>query len=317
MTMGEKDGTMPISDASTPVVAVVGLGNMGRGIAATLARTGRRVLGVDPQVTEVPVGVSPVSLSDAVREAETVVLSLPSSDVVEQVLEAGGLTSTRLAPHMIIDTSTADPIISRRLAADLRRHGHSYLDAPVSGGPRGAAEGALTMFLGGAEEDCRAAAAVLDALTGQVTHVGGPGAGATAKLVNNMLVAVHLQAGGEALRLIQAAELDPHRVLGAVNAASGRSAVTEINLPQWVLTGSFDSGFPVGLMSRDIHLAVEAAESWDIEMPLAARSAAAWARLSEADPRMDFNRMAAQPPRPVAPAAAAEQNEKEGRSSQL
>lgn len=289
---------------SDDVVAVIGLGNMGRGMAATLATARGTVLGVDPQVTHTADGVELVSLQEAMTQAQTLVLSLPSSQIVEQVLDAGGLTTPGVAPRVVIDTSTADPLMSRRLASRLRDQGHKYLDAPVSGGPSGARNGALTMFLGGHEEDCAAAEPVVQLLTHQVTHVGGPGAGATAKLVNNMLVAMHLQAAGEALALIDAADLDPHRVLAAVNAASGRSAVTEANIPTWVLTGSFDSGFPTGLMSRDIDLAVTAAEAWDIEMPLARESAAAWAQLSRSDPQKDFNYMAVR--QPILPQAAAE-----------
>lgn len=274
-------------------VAVVGLGNMGSGIAATLTQHGVHTLGVDPQVSDGGLsGIEPASLEDAVARAETLVLSLPGSAVVEEVLSAAGLTRQGAAPRLVIDTSTADPQATRSLAEQLQHAGHAMVDAPVSGGPAGAASGQLTVFLGGQDHAVEKAAPILEIIAGRFTHVGGPGAGAVAKLVNNMLVAVHLHAAGEALSLIEAAGLAPHRVLDAINAGSGRSAVTEDNLPRWVLSGTFDSGFSAGLMSRDISLVLQAASGLELEMPLAERSAQAWKQLSDHDPSADFNRMA-------------------------
>ncbi|WP_205857542.1 NAD(P)-dependent oxidoreductase [Phytoactinopolyspora endophytica] len=278
-------------------VAVVGLGNMGAGIARTLARAGYHVLGVDPSPdapARIGADLPVVDLHQALRRAATLVLSLPGSPQVEKVLlGTGGLTDTDVPHRLVIDTSTSDPLSSRRIAQRLADGGNSYVDAPVSGGPSGAAQGTLTMFLGGEDDAVAEAKGVLDVIAAHVVRVGGPGAGHVAKLINNLLCATHLQIAGEALRIARAAGLDPERVVGAVNAASGRSAVTEVNLARWVLPGTFDSGFTLGLMARDVALATEVARALQVDTPLVEDVSQTWQETRDrlgAD--ADFNRMA-------------------------
>ncbi|GAA1194855.1 NAD(P)-dependent oxidoreductase [Prauserella alba] len=275
-------------------VAVIGLGNMGAGIARTLAQAGRSVLGVDPApeaAARVDDLLPVVDLDTAVAGAGVLVLSLPGSEQVEQLVDR--VLDADVAHRLVIDTSTSSPVSTRVLAQRLAHHGHGLLDAPVSGGPAGAWNGALTVFLGGHDDAIAEAQPVFDAIAQRVVRVGGPGAGNVAKLVNNLLCATHLQIAGEAIRLAEAADIDPAQVVQAVNAASGRSAVTEVNLPRWVLPETFDSGFPLGLMARDVALATETAHSLGAPSPLADVVSAAWQdtrdRLGSAE---DFNRMA-------------------------
>ena len=188
-------------------VGVVGLGNMGLGMAATLARAGFQVIGtdIDPgrraAVEAAGVGFRD-SLAEVLGKADALVFSLPFARDVEAVVTApGGLLQRTDRKVVVIDTSTSDPGTSRRLAAKLAAAGHGLLDAPVSGGPSGAAEGTLTMMIGGAEADLVAVKPVIDALSAKAVHVGPSGAGNIAKLVNNMLVAAHLVTTGEAMRL--------------------------------------------------------------------------------------------------------------------
>lgn len=278
---------------SRDAVAVVGLGQMGIGIAASYARAGRTVLGVDPASgPEVP-GMTRVDLAHAFEHAETVVLSLPGSEQVRHVLVgSGGLATTDVSGRLVIDTSTSDPSGTRELAVELSRGGHVLVDAPVSGGPAGAREGALTVFLGCPASHVDAVREQLDPIAAHVSHVGDVGAGNTAKLVNNLLVGTHLAAAREAWRIALADGLDPARLFEVVNKASGRSAVTEVNLPRWVLNEAYDSGFPVRLMARDVALAVQVAEHSGARVPLARASAQEWTRLLEiTGPDADFNRM--------------------------
>jgi len=275
-------------------VAVIGLGNMGAGIARTLAHAGYSVLGVDPApaaAERVADRVSVVDMDTAFDKASVLVLSLPGSDQVEQV--AREVLASGLGHRLVIDTSTSSPVSTRALAAELAEHGHSLVDAPVSGGPQGAWDGALTVFLGGHRDAVAEAGEVLDAIAQRVVHVGDPGAGNVAKLVNNLLCATHLQIAGETLRLAEAAGIDPARMLDAVNGASGRSAVTEVNLPRWVLSETFNSGFPLGLMARDVTLATETARALGSASPLADVVADSWRRTrDELGATEDFNRMA-------------------------
>ncbi|QFG68491.1 NAD(P)-dependent oxidoreductase [Ornithinimicrobium pratense] len=270
-------------------VAVVGLGQMGSGMASSLVRAGHTVLGVDPGPPSTPEGVDRTELAGALQQADVVVLSLPGGDQVEQVVEQVRAVHT---PKLVIDTSTCDPTDTRRRAQLLADTGHVLADAPVSGGPSGALAGELTVFLGCAEEHLERVRRALEPLAGRVTHVGDVGAGHTAKLVNNLLCGIHLSASRTLLEVGERSGIDPARLLEAVNAASGRSGVTEVNLPRWVLSGTFDSGFPVGLMARDVDLAATVAQELGASSPVVRAAREMWAQLrDEVGPQEDFNRM--------------------------
>lgn len=280
-------------------VGVVGLGNMGLGIGAALRRSGFAVLGhdINPDrrgpAEAAGIGFRP-ALPDVLRGADALVFSLPYAADVEAVVTApGGLLERSDRRVVVIDTSTSDPGTSRRLAARLAQAGHALLDAPVSGGPSGAASGALTMMIGGAAEDLAAVRPVLEAMATKLVHVGPSGAGNIAKLVNNMLVAAHLVTTGEAMRLSEAAGLSAEDALKVVNAATGRSAISEVMFPRWILPGSFDSGFSAGLMRKDMRLALELAEASGLTLPLSAHAGRIWAASRDLIPDSeDFTRMA-------------------------
>jgi 3-hydroxyisobutyrate dehydrogenase len=265
-------------------VGVVGLGRMGAAMAARLAATSAEVAGfdLDPGKGGLP------RPEDAA--APVVILSLPDGAAV-------GAALARLLPALpagavILDTSTISPLAARENAAQAAAAGLGYLDAPVSGGPAGAAAGTLTVMLGGEAEALDRARPVLDRIAGRVVHVGASGAGQVAKLVNNLLVATHLAVAGEALRIGAAAGVDPAALLPVVNAASGRSAVTEVNLPRWILSGSFDSGFSAGLMRKDVRLAMDLARAVGAEPAACGRAAALWEEVA-VDDAEDFNRLTA------------------------
>jgi 3-hydroxyisobutyrate dehydrogenase len=280
-------------------VGVVGLGNMGLGMAATLVRAGFAVIGTDlNEGRREPAAAAGVrfeaSLAAVLHGADALVFSLPYARDVEAVATApGGLLERRDRKVIVIDTSTSDPGTSRRLAARLAEAGHGLLDAPVSGGPAGAAAGTMTMMIGGSEEDLALVQPVVAAMSGTAIHVGPSGAGNIAKLVNNMLVAAHLITTGEAMRLSEAAGLPAEATLKVVNAATGRSAVSEAMYPRWVLPGSFDSGFSAGLMRKDVGLAADLARDTGTRLPLSAEIARIWRetrdRVADTD---DFTRMA-------------------------
>ena len=270
-------------------IAVVGLGQMGGGIAASLARTGAEVLGVDPQAPQTPDGVTRTELVDAVERADVLVLSLPGGAQVDQVV-AGVLEAP--APRLVIDTSTCAPDETRARAQRLGEKRHTLVDAPVSGGSSGAWAGELTVFLGCPDSELDHVRSVLQPLASRINHVGDVGAGHTAKLLNNLLCGIHLCAARTLMGVSQETGVDPEALLSAINTASGRSAVTEVNLPRWVLSESFDSGFPVGLMARDVDLATELAEKAGAASPLVVATAQMWQDLGEQVGRdEDFNRM--------------------------
>lgn len=280
-------------------IGVVGLGNMGLGMAASLARAGFETVGHDvSEARRAAVEAAGVtfaaSLAEVLTTADALVFSLPFAKDVEAVATApGALLARRDRRVVVIDTSTSDPGTTRRLAARLAEAGHGLLDAPVSGGPSGAATGSLTMMIGGTVEDYALAQPVIEALSAKAVHVGPSGAGNIAKLVNNMLVAAHLVTTGEALRLAEAAGLPAADALQVVNAATGRSAISEAMVPRWILPATFDSGFSAGLMRKDVRLALEMARDVGIDLPLSAHAERIWAesrgRIADTD---DFTHMA-------------------------
>lgn len=267
----------------TPRIGVIGLGAMGLGMATTLAARGFQVAGFDLSAARrdaaAAAGIRPAAtVADAFEGASHLVFSLPTAADVSSVLEPhvdrlGGGTGSRV---IVIDTSTSEPDVSRALSAKLDAAGHGFLDAPVSGGPAGAASGKLTMMIGGADGDLALARPVIEAMAAKILHVGPSGAGNVAKLVNNLLVAAHMLTTGEGLRLAAAAGVEPEAVLRAVNAASGKSFLSEVHFPTWIMSERFDSGFSMGLMRKDVRLAGEMADGFGVEMPLSHSVRAIW-----------------------------------------
>ena len=273
-----------MSDTQPLRTGIIGLGAMGIGMAQNLAAKGFDVAAFDLSETalsraaDAGATVMP-SAADVFDAADLIVLSLPAAHHVEAVIvEATG--AGHLAPdavsRIVIDTSTSEAAVSRRLAATLDAAGHGFIDAPVSGGPAGAAAGTLAMMLGGAEAHVMRARPVLEALGDKIIHVGPSGAGNVAKLVNNMLVASHMITTLEAIKLAEASGVAAEDALRVVNSATGRSAISEIHYPNWVLTRSFDSGFSTGLMRKDVRLALEMADAQGCAMPLACLVAELW-----------------------------------------
>lgn len=287
-----------MSEADMITVGVVGLGNMGLGMARVLAGKGCRVIGCDTSAERsklaADAGVATAPLVEVAARCSVVILSLPLAKHVEAVTAAlvGGLSPGAV----IVDTSTSEVDVSRGLARVCCAKGIGFLDAPVSGGPAGANAGTLTMMIGGDAAHLAAARPVLDRIATKVLHVGPSGAGNVAKLVNNLLVAAHLLTVSEGMRLAEAAGVPAGDVLAVVNAASGRSAISEVNYPRWIHSGTFDSGFTMGLMRKDVRLAAELANSAGVALPMSELAAAIWAQSREtlADGE-DFNRIVEQP----------------------
>ncbi|WP_136685113.1 NAD(P)-dependent oxidoreductase [Falsirhodobacter xinxiangensis] len=275
-------------------VGVVGLGAMGLGMAASAARAGFRTLGYDLTPARADLareaGVEPVATLDEVFAADRIVFSLPTAQDVAGVVERMATALEGRARVVIIDTSTSEPQVTRALAERLAAMGHGFLDAPVSGGPAGAAKGALTMMIGGTPEDLADAQPVIDALSAKAIHVGESGAGNVAKLVNNLLCAAHMVTTAEGLRLAEAAGISAQSTLNVLNAASGRSMLSEVHFPTWVMNEGFDSGFTMALMQKDVRLARKLAKDTGTDIPLTEKAAQLWAD-APFGPAEDFTRM--------------------------
>ena len=279
-------------------IGVIGLGNMGRGMALSLQRGGFTVVGSDASAgTRARLAADGVPVVESIQEvmaqADAVILSLPTAAIVAQVVAGpDGLLGHAKAGVLVVDTSTSHPETTRRLAAQLATVGMPLIDAPVSGGPKGAIGGTMTMVIGGAEADVARAEPVLAAMSAKRVHVGAVGAGHVAKIANNLLCAAHLAIAGEVTRMAEQAGVPTERLLKGINAGSGRSFVTEHNFPTWVTSGAFDSGFTMKLMRKDVGLSQDLIAALGIDLPLSRKVAELWSDSARtiADDE-DFNRI--------------------------
>ena len=279
-------------------VGLIGLGNMGRGMALTLKRNGFEVVGTDvaPATREslAKEGISVrETIGEVVSECDLVILSLPTAAIVEQVVSGpNGILANAKPGLLVVDTSTSHPETTRRLARALNAAGMSMLDAPVSGGPKGAITATMAMVIGGAKEDLERAEPILAAMTAKRVHVGDIGAGHVAKIANNLFAAAHLLIAGEVTRMAAKAGVPTEQLLQGINAGSGRSFITEHSYPTWIMNGQFDSGITMKLMRKDVRLSQELISALAIDLPMSAKVAELWALSAQSiSDDEDFNRI--------------------------
>lgn len=279
-------------------IGVIGLGNMGSGMALSLQRGGFAVVGTDAsEQTRRRLAHEGIEVVDSIAavaaRAGVIILSLPTAAIVTQVVNGPrGLLGHARKGTLIVDTSTSHPETTRQLARQLKDAGISLLDAPVSGGPTGAITGQLTMVIGGSDADVARAEPVLRAMSAKRVHIGEVGAGHLAKIANNLILAVHLLAAGEVARLAGRVGVPTERLLEGINAGSARSGVTEVNFPTWILNGAFNSGFTMKLMRKDVRLAAELIAHTGLALPLSAEAIRLWNLSAETiDDEEDFNRI--------------------------
>jgi len=253
------------ADAPLPVVGFVGVGSIGRPMCLNVARAGFPVAAYDasPEARDrfagTPVEVAG-SLPELAWKAKVCVLSLPNSDVVEEVvLGEGGLLEELSEGDVVIDTSSSRPSSTREISGRLAAKGIGMLDAPVSGGGLRAEKRDLTVMVGGEAGILEEHRAVLEAFGSQILHAGTSGAGHMAKALNNLLAATTMASAAEAVLLGERAGLDPGALVEIINASSGRSASTEVKFPRYVLNGEFDDGFAISLMNKDLGIALDTA----------------------------------------------------------
>jgi len=278
-----KSAKTPEVSMAQNTVGIVGLGHMGAGMAQTLLRHGYTVLGIDvgakQQHAARAMGVHVVAdVAALCRQTNVILLSLPMAKHVQQVIAgSGGITEHAQAQTLIIDTSTSEPEVTRSLATLLAPAGHQLLDCPVSGGPAGAVAGSMVMLVGGEETAFKRAGPYLEVLSSKVVYMGASGNGHAAKLVNNLLCAAHLVTTAEAVALGTKAGLNAQDLIAGLNAGSGRSAVSEVNFPRWILNDAFDSGFTMQLMRKDVGLAQNLMHDMGLHLAMSEQVAQIWA----------------------------------------
>jgi len=274
-------------------IGLIGCGNMGGAMAVHLAGSAHAPLCFDPDpqsLARVAAGGCQVAASqlEVAAACDLIILSLPTADIVRGVMEA---ITPHVAPgSVVIDTSTSEPGTTRDMNRLAKENGFSFVDAPVSGGPAAAGTGTMTMLIGGDDDAVLTAQPVLDLLGSKIVRVGPSGSGHAAKIANNLLCAANLVLVSEMVRLGVAAGVKAEDLLEGINAGSGRSGVSEVNFPRWILDESFDSGFTMGLMRKDVKLAIDLAAEQGMRLPASEAIADIWNRSrSEIADDADFN----------------------------
>ena len=274
-------------------IGLIGCGNMGGGMVRQLLAASQNPICFDPnddtlgQIREAGARTAQ-SAAELAEATKIIILSLPKASVVEAVMSE--IAALIQPGTVILDTSTSEPATSQRMATLGDRHGFSFVDGPVSGGPAAANAGTMTMLLGGTPAAIEILRPVLDIITAKTVIVGGSGAGHAAKIANNMLCAANLVLVAEAIRLCEASGVSAGDLLEGINAGSGRSGVSEVNFPKWILNDAFDSGFTMGLMRKDVGLALDLAKSSGVDLSGFANIADIWINRSDDVPDSgDFN----------------------------
>ena len=272
-------------------IGFAGLGNMGEPMVRRLAAAGYSVLAYDVSAParDRLAGTARVTvtstLAEIAKNTDVVILMLPDSGVVEQVLLEDGLLDRIAPPALVVDMSSSEPARTRALAERAAQAGITLIDAPVSGGVVGARAGSLTIMTGGPAEALETLRPLLGVLGSKVVHAGSaPGSGHAVKALNNLMSAAHLLASSEAILAGQAFGLDPAVVVDIVNGSSGRSGSTETKWPRYILPATFDSGFSMRLMVKDMKIALQLAEAAGVPASLSHAAVDTWSRATDQMP---------------------------------
>jgi len=254
----------------------IGVGMMGKPMAKNLLKAGYEltVLDVNTAAVEELVGEGAVRAGNPVEvmsQCEAVITMLPGSADVEQVvLGAQGLLSAIRDEHLVIDMSTIDPMVSKRLALEIDAAGGQMIDAPVSGGEIGAINGTLTIMIGGPATVLDRCREVLAVMGNKLIHAGNEaGMGGKVKLVNNMITGISMIATSEAFLTGLKAGLSMETIVEVVGTSSGNTWVLQNHFPNTVLKNQHEPGFMLDLMYKDVGLALALADDVGVPVPVA------------------------------------------------
>jgi 3-hydroxyisobutyrate dehydrogenase len=261
----------------TQTVGFIGVGNMGWPMAACLVKAGFTVNVRDSRkeiadnfVQQVG-GFAPDTLRQLAETSDVIVTMLPTSVIVEHVLTSGddNVFSGLKPGTIIIEMSSGVPLVTQRLAEQVAALGGVLIDGPVSGGVPRAKTGQLAIMVGGDDAAIEQAKPVLEAM-GSILKTGGVGSGQAMKALNNLVSAGGFLIGIEALLIGQRFGLDPAVMTDVLNAATGMNNSTQKKFRQYVLSRKFDAGFTMGLLAKDLSIALQVARDTSTAAPLSA-----------------------------------------------
>lgn len=255
-------------------IGFIGLGIMGAPMAGHLIAAGHSLFlksrrGV-PEALLAAGGTACATAAEVAERADTIILMLPDTPDVEQVLFGAGGVAEGLSPgKTVIDMSSIAPLATKDFAARIAERGGAYLDAPVSGGEVGARNAALSIMVGGEAETFARAEPLFAAMGKTVTHVGPVGSGQVAKVANQIIVALTIEAVAEGLLFASKAGADPAKVRQAITGGLATSRILELHGAR-MIERTFDPGFRIGLHQKDLNLALDNARTLGLSLPATA-----------------------------------------------
>ena len=266
-------------------IGFIGIGNMGRPMAANVAKAGHAVTVFDLDAARAASFVrehgaaAAANIGEVGREREIIVTMLPTgADVRAVLMEMDGGLAGHLGPGtVVVDMSSSEPVGTRELGAELAAHDIVLIDAPVSGGVPGAEAGTLTIMIGGENEDAIGRATpVLEAMGGNLFRTGPLGSGHAMKALNNYVAAAGFTAAAEAMLVGGKFGLDPATMIDIINVSTGRNFNTEHPIKDHVLPGTFATGFGLSLMAKDVGIAGDLAKQIGVDAPVATLIQTLW-----------------------------------------
>jgi len=258
-------------------IGFIGLGIMGKPMARNLVKAGYELVAhnrsrgaVDELVSESPAIMVAGSPAEVAQRSRIIVTMLPDSPDVRAVVFGQDGLLPHLAPgSLLVDMSTIAPATAIEINAALLERGASALDAPVSGGDRGAIAGTLSIMVGGSSDDFERALPLFQAMGKTIVHVGGPGAGQTVKACNQVVVAITYAAVSEALVLGAKAGVDPAKIVQVLSGGLASSRVLEMRGPT-MLEHNFQPGFRINLHRKDLAIALATGKEQQVPLPVTA-----------------------------------------------
>jgi 3-hydroxyisobutyrate dehydrogenase-like beta-hydroxyacid dehydrogenase len=283
-------------------VGFIGLGNMGTPMATRLVEAGYQLVVFDTRDDVVAPFVErgakrASSAADVGAQAETVLVSLPTPDIVQKVVAQvaeGGTVKT------VVDLTTTGPKVGAQVAAEMKGRGITFVDCPVSGGVGGAKAGTLAVMVSCPRETFDRLEPMLKNI-GKVFFIGeAPGSAQMMKLCNNLMSAAAMAISAEAITAGVKAGIDPAVMVDVINVSSGMNTATTQKFPKSILNRRFDYGFATGLMFKDVRLCLEEAEAMGLDLETAKAVRSIWQKMNDQfGPESDFTRIVEMVERPA------------------
>ncbi|KAL4140386.1 hypothetical protein PRNP1_014670 [Phytophthora ramorum] len=262
-------------------VGVIGLGQMGGRMADNLRKHGHKLVVCDPAPSNVQKqvekggAVAASTPAEVAEQCDTIITMLPSTAIVESVyLGDEGVHEALRSEHLLLDSSTIDPIFTKKLSTKLHELGATFVDAPVSGGVAGAQNGTLTFMVGGEPEEFERVKPLLKAMGKNLVYCGGSSTGQIAKLCNNLALAIQMASVAEAMNLGTTLGIDPKILKNIMDTSTSSCWSTLVNHPYPGLmenvpsSNNYEGGFAVTLHRKDLGLAMDCAKQAEVSVPL-------------------------------------------------